>query len=234
MVRPHRETPVALAADIKKVAFRRLAELGTEGLSLRAIARELTITAPAIYNYFPRLEDLLTALIVDAFNALGDALVAGRDVVAANDHTERARATGLAYRQWAIKHPEQYNLIFGTPIPGYHAPLDVTQPAAARGLDILIGVLDDAHRAGQLQLDPRLLVSNPELFAEMCAWQQAEDSPADPLIHYLALVVWTRVHGLVSLELGRQFPATIQDPGAVFRLELERILAEVGLEGKIG
>ncbi|MFZ6031036.1 MAG: TetR/AcrR family transcriptional regulator [Chloroflexota bacterium] len=231
MVRPRRETHVDLAADIKRIAFRRLAELGTQGLSLRAIARELNITAPAIYNYFPRLEDLITALIVDAFTALGDALVAGRDAVAASDLVQRLRATGLAYRRWAIEHPEQYNLIFGTPIPGYEAPIAITQPAAARGLDILVAALDDAHRAGQLQLDADLLAATPGLLEEIDAWRQADGNAADPRIHYLALAVWTRVHGFVSLELGRQFPAALQDTGAIFRLELERILAECGLKG---
>lgn len=231
MVRPRRETPIDLATEIKAVAFHRLAAFGTEGLSLRAIARDLNITAPAIYNYFPRLEDLLTALIVDAYTALGDALNDARDALPENDHAGRLRASGLAYRQWAIEHPEQYNLIFGTPIPGYHAPLEATQPAAERGLQALIRILEDASRAGRIQMDESILANQPTLRAQIQQWQQYTHSDVPPAIYYLAVVLWTRVHGLVSLELYHQYPTPIQDPGEIFQLELDRIQAELGLKG---
>jgi AcrR family transcriptional regulator len=235
MVRPHRETPIDLAAQIKAVAFRRLAELGSEGLSLRAIARELSITAPAIYNYFPRLEDLITALIVDAFTALGNALAAARDAYPANDHFNRINATGIAYREWACTYPEQYNLIFGTPIPGYHAPEEITQPAAERGLSILIGVLEDAWRAGKIRVDEKLLANQPALAGQIRQWQQYTRPNSQPssdafiVLYYMATTIWTRVHGLVSLELYRQYPLTIQ-PEQIFQRELSRIQAELGLE----
>jgi AcrR family transcriptional regulator len=231
MVRPRRETPLDLAQEIKTTAFRRLSEQGPAGLSLRAIARDLNITAPAIYNYFPRLEDLLTALIVDAFTALGDALVAARDTHPADDHLHRLHATGIAYRTWACTHPEQYNLIFGTPIPGYQAPQEITQPAAERGLSILIGVLEDAWRAGKIRVDENILSGRPALAEQIHQWLKITHGgdftpgPALVALYYQAVIIWTRVHGLVSLELYRQYPITIQDPGEIFRLELERMLA---------
>src|SRR5512136_1855548 len=122
MPRPPRDTAGDLPTRIKAIAHKRLNEQGADGLSLRAIARDLSITAPAIYNYFPRLDDLITALLVDTFNALGDALDAAAATASEDDFAGRFLAIGLAYRQWAIEKPQHYNFIFGNPIPGYYAP----------------------------------------------------------------------------------------------------------------
>src|SRR5262245_16653675 len=116
--------------DIKTTARKLMAESGTEGLSLRAIARAMDITAPAIYTYFPTLDDLITALIVDAFNGLADAMKTARDNPTHAAHRERLRAAMESYRAWAWSHMAEYLLIFGTPIPGYEAPREITVPAA--------------------------------------------------------------------------------------------------------
>lgn len=229
MPRPHREKPVDLSRQIIDVAYKRLTEHGTAGLSLRAIARDVNITAPAIYNYFRRLDDLITALIVEAFTSLGDALEASIQSQPAENHAARVKAAGLAYRGWALAHPEQYNLIFGTPIPGYAAPSEITQPAAARSLAILIRALDEALTAGRLLERGDVLANQPALLAQVEAWRQMVNSQAQPYAHYLALVIWTRVHGLVSIELYQQLPPTV-DGELIYQIQLEGILREVGLE----
>lgn len=117
-------------------------QFGAPSLSLRAIARELGITAPAIYNYFPRRDDLVTALIIDAYNSFGDSQLAARDAVQINDPVARLKATGLAYRMWALTYPQRYELIFGTPIPGYTAPFEQVFPSAARSLGALVSVME--------------------------------------------------------------------------------------------
>lgn len=113
-------------------------------LSLRAIARRMEITAPAIYNYFPHLEDLITALIVDAFNDLADAMQAAGQSVTSNTWGPRIKATILAYRRWAVAHPVKFQLIYGDPIPGYAAPAEVTSPVANRPFVILCGYFAEA------------------------------------------------------------------------------------------
>ena len=133
MARPRRTAQQTdLQEVIKETAWRQIAEFGAPTLSLRAIARELGITAPAIYNYFPRRDDLVTALIIDAYTSFGDSQLAARDAVPADELVGRVMATGLAYRQWALDYPQRYQLIFGTPIPGYTAPMAQVFPAAAR------------------------------------------------------------------------------------------------------
>ena len=119
-------------AQIKAVARQQMAEHGTAGLSLRGIAREMSITAPAIYNYFPRLEDLITALIVDAFTDLAEAMEAAEAAEESERPYHKILALCLAYREWAIGNPTVFQLIYGNPIPGYHAPEEVTIPLARR------------------------------------------------------------------------------------------------------
>ena len=124
MVRPSKKTQIPnLQEAIKETAWNQIAEFGAPALSLRAIARALNITAPAIYNYFPDRDALVTALIIDAYTSFGDFQLAARDTIPADQLIERLKAIGEMYRQWARTYPQRYQLIFGTPLPGYQAPL---------------------------------------------------------------------------------------------------------------
>ena len=96
-----------MAGAIKETAWQQIAENGPPGLSLRAIARQLEITAPAIYNYFPSRDDLVTALVIDAYASFAEALLAGDDSVPENEFEGRIKATGEAYYRWAINFPHQ-------------------------------------------------------------------------------------------------------------------------------
>ena len=125
---------------------------GAPALSLRAIARDLKITAPAIYNYFPDRDALVTALIIDAYTSFGDSQLAARDEVPPDDLVGRMNAIGLAYRQWAHKYPQRYQLIFGTPIPGYQTPIMEVMPSAARSLSVLVSVVEQLRLAGKLKI----------------------------------------------------------------------------------
>ncbi|MCJ7433371.1 MAG: TetR/AcrR family transcriptional regulator, partial [Anaerolineales bacterium] len=154
MVRPTLKKQIPnLQEAIKETAWKQIAEFGAPTLSLRAIARELGITAPAIYNYFPDRDALVTALIVDAFASLADSQEESITAIPEQEHAKRLRTLGLEYRSWAIAYPERYQLIFGTPIAGYIAPEEITEPAAARSLTTLVDVLMAAHTAGKLRTD---------------------------------------------------------------------------------
>src|SRR5262245_85809 len=111
----------ATSAEIKDTARRLMAEHGTAGVSIRAIARAMGLSAPSLYHYFPNRDELITALISDAFNALADELEQVRDRTAGTA-AERLMAVVLAYRSWALAHPLDFQLIYGNPIPGYVAP----------------------------------------------------------------------------------------------------------------
>jgi AcrR family transcriptional regulator len=210
-----------LQVAIKESAWKHIAESGAPALSLRAIARNLGITAPAIYNYYLDRDALVTALIVDAFTSLGQSQKEAIQELPPDDSLARVTALGLAYRDWAIIYPQRYQLIFGTPIPGYQAPEDITLPAAAWALLPLIETLQAIFLAGRLRIDqcaPRA----PALTSMLEAWSQFAGGN-DVEVLYAALVIWSRVHGLVTMEIGRQMPSFITDPGEVFRREIGNI-----------
>ncbi len=160
-----------LQEAIKDTAWKQIAESGAASLSLRAIARELDITAPAIYNYYPSRDDLVTALIVDAFTSLAEAQEASITGLAQNRRAVRLSALGLAYREWAVTYPQRYHLIFGTPIPNYTAPEEVTQPAAAQALIPLIQAIQDLASAGELRTE-RLVDMSPKLESMLGTWSK--------------------------------------------------------------
>lgn len=226
MVRPTRKTQIQnLQQMIKETAWQQIAKEGAPALSLRAIARTLKITAPAIYNYFPSRDDLVTALIVDAFTSLGESQKESIHSIPGDRLQARLSTLGLAYRDWALTYPQRYQLIFGTPIPGYEAPADITLPAAAWALIPLIETLQALSEADKLRTE-NIAQLTPALRSMLEAWQEFVQKSG---IHvhlealYLALVIWSRVHGLVTLEIGHQAPSFITDPGEIFRREIETI-----------
>jgi AcrR family transcriptional regulator len=211
---------------IKDVARKQIGEHGAAALSLRAIARELSITAPAIYNYFPSRDDLVTALIVDAYHSFAAALAAARDANR-DDHAANIIAAANAYRSWALAHPEQYDLIFGTPIPGYHAPMEITGPAAAKSMWVLVQVLDAAYQDGVLSL----LEPSSALLTLLQPWANQIDYAGPPSVIHLALASWAQIHGLVSLELfGHLAPAPeYGDVDALFEAEIQASVKRMGI-----
>ena len=226
MVRPTLKKQIPnLQEAIKEAAWKQIANEGAPALSLRAIARKLKITAPAIYNYFPSRDDLVTALIVDAFTSLADSQRQSIESISASKLELRLSTLGLAYRDWAIQYQQRYQLIFGTPIPGYEAPADMTLPAAAWALVPLIETLQALLDADKLRVE-KLAKLTPALKSMLEAWRKFVSEKGNDVnveVLYLAHVIWSRVHGLVMLEIGHQNPSPITDPGEIFRREIENI-----------
>ena len=193
-----------LQEAIKGAAWKHIAKYGAPALSLRAIARELKITAPAIYNYFPDRDALVTALIIDAYTSFGDSQLAARDAIPPEDIPGRMTAIGLAYRQWAHKYPQRYQLIFGTPIPGYRAPTLEILPSGARSVSALVGVIEQLRIAGKLNVKSFPKVQE-KYKVEFETWKKY-GGEADILSLTIAMLIWARVHGLVSLEIAGNLP----------------------------
>ena len=204
---------------IKETAWKQIAELGAPALSLRAIARELKITAPAIYNYFPDRDALVTALIIDAFTSLGDWQIEARDSIPEEDLRGRLNAIGLAYRDWAHTFPQRYQLIFGTPIPGYVGPAEKIFPSSARSLSALVSVVEGLRATGKLNTDAFPKVKS-EYKVSFEMWK-SYDGNADVLSLSVAMIIWSRVHGIVSLELQGNLPPFGSQGDGLYRYELQ-------------
>jgi len=220
--RPKRNSsPSDLRERIVTTAWEQIAREGAPALSLRAIARALHITAPAIYNYFPDRDALVTALIIEAYQTFGTHQFEARDSIPPEELDNRLMAIGMAYRDWALAHPQRYQLIFGTPIPGYSAPFEEVFPAASRSLSALVSVIEAFRLAGRLRAENFPQVREDTKFDFEC-WK-SHGGQADPLSLSVAVLIWARVHGLVSLEIAGNIPPYGPDGGALYRYEMESI-----------
>ncbi|GAA2854927.1 TetR/AcrR family transcriptional regulator [Streptosporangium fragile] len=203
-----------LTREITDVARRQLAVEGATGLSLRAVAREMGMVSSAIYRYFPSRDDLLTALIIDGYNALGEAVERADAALPREDHTGRWLAVCHAVRDWALARPHEYALLYGSPVPGYQAPQD-TVPAAVRDTLVYGRIVSDALRAGALN-PPAPCPPAPPSFSEDAARirEMIPGAPDDVIVR--AVIAWTGLFGWVSFELFGQFNNAILDRAAAF------------------
>jgi AcrR family transcriptional regulator len=195
--------------EIKNVARRQLADNGAD-LSLRAVARDMGMVSSAIYRYFPSRDDLLTALILDAYNALGEACEkAGAAVRDRSDHLGRWLAVAHALRDWSVAQPHEYALIYGSPVPGYAAPQDTVEPSI-RPVVVLGAILNDAHNAGALA--GTLATPPPKgLLPELRAIKDVVAPDVSEAAMVRALIAWTELFGAISFELFGRFKNTITD-----------------------
>jgi AcrR family transcriptional regulator len=207
-----------------------MAESGAAALSLRAIAREMDITAPALYRYFQNRDDLVTALILAAFHSLADALEAARDAETEDDHAGKLLAAAFAYRAWALEHPEDFALIYGTPIPGYEAPRELTVPAAGRSFQVFAPMIADAIQAGVL-VPPAEYTHFPAVVHDALAALQEQEGYTFPLeALYATTVGWTQMHGIIILELFGHIGPVVGDTGEFYRHEIVNMMRHLGLQ----
>jgi AcrR family transcriptional regulator len=137
----------ALTEEIKEAARRQIAAKGAAALSLRAVARELGMVSSALYRYFASRDELLTALIVDAYDAIG--AVAEASTSTTGGFARRWQALAGAIRSWALANPHDFALAYGSPVPGYRAPADTIAPAQ-RSAFAALSLVVDAVAAGEV------------------------------------------------------------------------------------
>ncbi len=211
-----------LTLEIKREAGRQLAEVGSAQLSLRSVARALGMASSAVYRYFPSRDELLTALILDAYNALGDAAERADRPEAAP--RERWMLVCAAVREWATAHPHEYALLYGTPVPGYKAPAETLDP----GTRII-------RRCAEILLAGRpLLPAFPgpleaELDGQMRAVAEAAGLDLHPEEVTRLLMVWSQLFGLVGFELFGQFAGSADPAGPFFRHATAQMADFLGL-----
>ncbi len=204
----------ALEAEIQAVAGRHLAAYGAAALSLRAIAREMGMASSAIYRYVESRDELLTRLIIAAYDGLADAVEA--DLADAGDvpPMERFRIVSRGIRRWAVEHPHEFALIYGSPVPGYHAPVERTQEAGTRIPRLLMATL-----AGREQTSSP---TEEAALGQMAAHPIVAPYGIDPATLHRGLAAWTLVLGAVTAELFEQLGRdAISDHELFFELILD-------------
>jgi AcrR family transcriptional regulator len=214
--------------EIKKVALRHLATDGS-ALSLRAVARDMGMVSSAVYRYFPSRDDLLTALIIDAYDSMGEAAEkADASIPDRSDVLLRWLTLGRALRDWAVARPQEYALIYGSPIPGYAAPESTIEPAS-RPVYVMASIIRDAHEAGLLRA-PDEPAPEGALGADLERAGNVLKAGTPPMAR--ALAAWTQMLGGLNFELFGRLHNVISVPGDWFDWQLRSMAAYIGLEGK--
>lgn len=190
-----------IAESIKVEARRRLADAGAARLSLRAVARELGMVSSALYRYYPSRDDLLTALIIDAYDAVGTAAERAVAAAPAADPVVRWTAACHAVRRWALAHPHEYALIYGSPVPGYAAPEATTGPAS-RVARALIGVAEEAADSGLLAPAP---FESADVLRDAEQLVRRLGMRLHPAAMARLTAAWAQLFGLVGFEVFGQF-----------------------------
>jgi len=241
-----------MITEIKAIARQHLQTDGAN-LSLRAVARDMGMVSSAIYRYFASRDELLTALILDAYNALGESVEKADGAVTDRDQLRiRWLAGARSIRQWALANPAEYALIFGTPVPGYAAPTD-TIAAAARTPVVLVGILADGYASGAVitsrqatktaasktaaskastgvPATARVTGGLPGSVRADLSRAVADIAPGLPDELMLAgMTGWIQLFGTISFELFGQFNNVIEARAEFFDLQMELMADLIGL-----
>ncbi|MDR6416516.1 TetR-like C-terminal domain-containing protein [Pseudarthrobacter sulfonivorans] len=230
---PRERARAQTIADIVRLGREHLAAHGAAALSLRAVARDLGVVSSAVYRYVANRDELLTLLLVDAYNDLGDAVDAAVNAEAEHDFAGRFGALGLAVRGWALREPARYGLLFGSPVPGYRAPASQTEAPGTRVIYSLVGILDAAYRAGELTAPPaRAAVVPSALAADLEAIRAGLGLAVPDGLIANGVLVWTSLFGAVSFEVFGQYGAdTFSARDQLFEHHLAVLAGMAGFQG---
>lgn len=222
--------------EIVVIGRRHLAEHGAAGLSLRAVARDLGVVSSAVYRYVKSRDDLLTLLVVDAYNALGDAVDRAVARAPAGDQAGQFKALGRAVRTWAIAEPARYGLLFGSPVPGYDAPAARTTEPGTRVIARLVRILEGAYLAGDRGAGAAAGTAGAAVQAasglagDFQAIRNEWAITADDDALARGVLAWAAIFGAVSFEVFGQYgKSTFTDPGALFEAQLDVLAGMAGI-----
>jgi len=217
----------ALARDhltraILASARSQLGTVGPAALSVRAVARDVGMASSAVYRYFASRDDLLTALLVECFDEQGEAAEAAEAAVDRADLAGRWSAVAHAFRRWAVEHPWDYALLYGSPVPGYVAPEQTVGPAT-RVTRVLLGLLADAAAQGVPPSGRSAPDPGPGFHAAVAEVRAFAGSELPDDLLLAGLAAWSGLVGGVTLELFGHLENAVGDREAWFHALARRL-----------
>lgn len=221
---PRERARLAILEELRVVARAQLEERGAAGLSLRHVAKDVGMSSSGIYRYVASRDELLTLLIVDAYDGLGDAVERAEAQVPREDTFGRWWAACRAVREWARVRPQEYGLVFGSPVPGYVAPPSTVGPASRVPL-VLSGILRDAAAKVHPHGD-----AGPTGVDATHSFVASELAGLSTALVANGVLAWVTLFGLVSFELFGHLKGTVRDPDAYFRFACERAARTIGID----
>ncbi len=203
--------------EIRRHGYEQIATGGPTALSLNGIAKAMGMSGPAMYRYFSSRDELLATLVTESYEDLAASLEAAAAAAQDAAPATRLRAAADAYRAWALASPHRYRLVFGSTYGSGELDPDRISPAAARSMAVLL--------AGLADLKPARKVENAALRRELQRWGKvrAGGQVSDPGVLLLGLLAWSRMHGIVSLEIEGFYEQVGVDPGLLYEAEIQHL-----------
>ena len=224
----------ATVQEIKQTARRALVEHGGGGLSLRGVAREMGLTAPALYRYFPSREDLLEHLIADLYGEVCDEMEQAAAALPDADFPGRLLAVSRTFRRWALAHPPEFALLFGSPIEGRPAPAETgpdagqvapegpAYEAGQRFGAIFAGLVGALYQANPFPI-PADGEIDPVLRGQLDTWRDSLAVPLPLGVMQVFLSCWIRLYGTVCMEVFGHLRFALDDAEPAFEAELRSL-----------
>jgi AcrR family transcriptional regulator len=221
------DTRDRIEREIVEVGRRHLVTDGAAGLSLRAIARDLGMVSSAVYRYVESRDDLLTLLIVDAYTDLAEVVDAAADRTVAS-WRDRLLEMARAARRWAVAQPASWALVYGSPVPGYHAPAERTVGPGTRVVGALFAVVAEGVAAGDVPDSG--VTASAATSADFDAIRAEFDFAASDAVVLKCFLLWAALVGAISLEVFGQYGSdTLSDPGDLFDGQIRLAIAALTL-----
>lgn len=212
-----------IEAEIIEIGRGHLITEGAAGLSLRAVARDLGMVSSAIYRYVASRDDLLTLLLVDAYDELADAVEAAAAADPGADWPDRMVAMAHAARAWAVDQPARWALLYGSPVPGYRAPADITVGPGTRMIVSVLAVVAEGILAGDVP-DPKEALPQP-LSEDFAALRTEYGFPGGDRALLKCFLLWATLVGAISMEVFGQYgPGTLSDAALVFDGQIRLVI----------
>jgi AcrR family transcriptional regulator len=220
--RPRRERLRSQAyREIREHALAQLAEGGVEGISLNAIGKAMGMSGPALYRYFASRDELLAALVVDSYETLADAMAATVELSRRKHPAARFTALATAFRAWSLANPHRYRLLFSHPAGSGALDPETIALASDRTMRLLLDAL--AH----LDPQPADLNVSTRLQRQLNEWDARlrgqHSYPAEVLAR--GVLAWSRLHGVVSLEIGGVYAQVGINSADIYGLEVEQLIS---------
>jgi AcrR family transcriptional regulator len=219
----------ATVSEIKDAARRLLVAGGPAAISLRAIARDMGMTAPAIYRYFPSLDALVGELCYDLYDELTRAIEAARDRAGTPDPGERLRAMARGFRDWSLAHPTEFALMFASPVANAQAEVkaydDEDDPGAGMG-EAFLGEFARLWEAGGFPVPPADQMGK-DLVDRLGPFLAKHGDELPIGVLYVFLTAWVRLYGLVAMEVFGQLHWAMTDAEPLFEAEIAAFVRQL-------
>ncbi|MFJ4314132.1 TetR/AcrR family transcriptional regulator [Streptomyces lavendulae] len=224
--RRHRVREEALS-DAMRIARRLLVEEGPEAVTVRAVAREMGLTAPGLYRYYAGHRELVQALVSHLYDELAAALAAARDALPAGEPGQRLREVCRELRRWALAHPREFALLFAKPVADADtAPGAPAHDPSWRFGGVLLGLMVELSRRGAVRtpsgLDPVWAAQLEEVREHLAG------EPVPLEVIYVFVACWARLYGAVAVEVFGHLDFALTDPGPLFEHTVGEILTALG------